>query len=95
VFRLGLAAEDKPTADLHKSVNRGGDLRPFIKEEIALCARCGGTGEIQREELADYHHREYNRWLEPCDECNSTGRIYKQTLSLTGFRPFKEAGDGN
>ena len=70
-------------------------LKFYVKEELGLCPRCEGTGEVRCEELEDYHHRTCNVWFVPCDECNSTGRIYKQTLNLTGFRPFKEAGDGN
>ena len=70
-------------------------LAGYVDELLELCPTCEGRGEVYCEEMADYHHREYNRWTEPCTTCNSTGRIYKQTLSLTGFRPFKEAGDGN
>ena len=74
--------------DLKKVVESWGlQDKLFVKEELALCTRCGGTG--------DKYQRTHQCWLEPCDECNATGRIYKQTLNLTGFRPFKEAGDGN
>ena len=80
--------------DLREYVSLFG-LANYVEEELAMCARCGGTGKVECRELEDYHHRTYNVWFEPCPTCNSTGRIYKQTLNLTGFRPFKEAGDGN
>lgn len=70
-------------------------LEGLIKEELALCKRCSGVGRNEHRELVDYYHHEYQITYYECKDCNSTGRIYKQTLNLTGFRPFKEAGDGN
>jgi len=82
--------------DLKKVVeNWGLQDRLQVQEEIQLCHRCSGAGEIEERTMADYHKGLYETTFRPCDECNSTGRIYKQTLNLTGFRPFKEAGDGN
>ena len=71
------------------------DLEGAIHVEIALCGRCEGAGRLKWVELVDYHKCLYKTTYYECKDCNSTGRIYKQTLNLTGFRPFKEAGDGN
>lgn len=76
-----------------------GDLRDFaakagvtglVKEELALCKNCEGRGKVVHYEIVDWHKNRTAGSYSPCDKCNSTGRVYKQTLSLEGFRPFRE-----
>ena len=84
-------------ADLRERVNSFNPefLKSQIKEELVLCKCCEGRGQIVRYETVDWHKNQQVGSYVPCYRCNSTGRVYNQTLSLHGFRPFEEREDGN
>lgn len=45
------------------------------KRHLKSCDRCQGTGRTSREELTDYHKREYDTFHEDCKNCNGQGRV--------------------
>jgi hypothetical protein len=45
------------------------------KRSLKSCDRCIGTGRTSREELSDYHKREYNIYHEECKNCAGEGRV--------------------
>lgn len=70
--------------------------------KVVLCDLCHGYGFQARDELVDYHKREYetSRW--PCRRCEGDGRMIQstehmsfnlgndkvQTMSYIGFKDF-------
>ena len=46
-----------------------------IEHSVELCDRCKGLGFIEREELVDYHKREYATLHEKCKTCEGDGRV--------------------
>lgn len=48
--------------------------------EIILCTECKGSGEIHRDELVDYHKRDYITHTTVCRICDGKGRIKRTTL---------------
>lgn len=46
-----------------------------IEHTVELCDRCKGFGFIEREELVDYHKRDYATFREKCKTCEGDGRI--------------------
>lgn len=62
------------------------DTLGYLKEEIVLCESCKGVGEINYDEMTDYHHREYKTCITKCDTCGGKGRYYKQKIELHGRR---------
>jgi hypothetical protein len=48
-------------------------------QEVVLCYGCKGAGYVYRDEVSDYHKREYRRHYQPCTHCNNTGRHMKTT----------------
>lgn len=56
-----------------------------FSEEVSIrsCARCNGIGTISREELSNYHKREYETIVEDCPICNNQGRVFETTISAS------------
>lgn len=51
---------------------------PFTFKEVKKlesCSACLGIGRISREELSDYHKREYDIFHEDCKHCAGEGRL--------------------
>ena len=49
---------------------------------VVLCERCKGYGFTEKEELSDYHKREYSTYRTTCDHCEGDGRMIKSTEKL-------------
>jgi hypothetical protein len=47
----------------------------IIRHSVELCDKCKGLGFIEREELVDYHKRDYAIFREECETCEGDGRI--------------------
>lgn len=44
-------------------------------KKLQSCLVCSGTGRTSRNELTDYHKREYDTFHEDCHKCAGQGRI--------------------
>lgn len=53
------------------------------EKKIKSCERCEGTGRTSREELVDYHKRDYETIREDCNACFGEGRLVVTTVSLS------------
>lgn len=51
--------------------------------KIILCDRCKGYGFFEKEELIDYHKREYGTYRTPCSNCEGDGRMIESTEHLS------------
>jgi hypothetical protein len=50
---------------------------------IVLCDRCKGFGFFEKDELTDYHKREYTTYRTPCSTCEGDGRMIESTEHLS------------
>lgn len=50
---------------------------------VELCERCKGYGFFEREELTDYHKREYSTYRTPCSNCEGDGRMIVSTEHMS------------
>lgn len=57
------------------------------RNEVVLCDKCKGRGTVERDELKDYHKREYNTWTEACKPCGGSGRV--QVTTLVRRQPYQ------
>lgn len=46
------------------------------------CEKCNGLGKTHREELSDYHKREYSTYWDTCPKCKGHGRYIKRTVEV-------------
>lgn len=53
---------------------------------LVFCKNCGGEGCTTREELTDYHRRDYMTIIKPCKVCGETGRL--RQIVFTVHEPF-------
>lgn len=51
-------------------------------KKIVVCTACNSSGIIEREELVDYHKRDYDYWKELCATCGGEGRLVQNTHSF-------------
>lgn len=51
--------------------------------EVKSCTRCNGTGTVSKEELSDYHKREYITITNDCNVCDGEGRIISSEVYVT------------
>lgn len=49
--------------------------KTFIFKRIIGCTVCKGTGTRGCSEVTNYHHNEYDEWLELCYTCGGDGRL--------------------
>jgi len=63
-------------------------ISDYVREELTLCIDCAGVGKKSHRELVDYHKGDYDVTFTTCTSCNGSGRIYKQTISIIGIRPY-------
>lgn len=66
--------------------------------EVEVCDLCEGLGYTFREELTDYHKRDYSTFRDLCKRCEGDGRVVVHTISVEvrkieerEYIPFKEA----
>ncbi|AGR47877.1 hypothetical protein PHIM7_173 [Sinorhizobium phage phiM7] len=57
-------------------------LEIYQNKIIESCKPCDGTGYISREELSDYHKREYSTHTKECKDCAASGRVTKTKTQL-------------
>jgi len=57
--------------------------------KVVLCDRCQGYGFFEKEELTDYHKREYSTYRTPCGRCEGDGRMIVSTEHMS----FNLGGD--
>lgn len=50
---------------------------------VELCDRCKGYGFFEKEELTDYHKREYSTYRTPCSTCEGDGRMIVSTEHMS------------
>lgn len=50
---------------------------------VELCERCKGYGFFEKEELTDYHKREYSTYRTPCSNCEGDGRMIVSTEHMS------------
>jgi len=50
---------------------------------VVLCEHCKGYGFFEKEELSDYHKREYSTYRTTCGRCEGDGRMIKSTERLS------------
>lgn len=51
--------------------------------KVVLCNRCKGYGFILKEEMTDYHKREYTTTRNECGHCEGDGRMIESTEHLS------------
>lgn len=56
---------------------------------VILCDRCHGFGFIEKEELVDYHKRDYVTSRSKCNRCEGDGRLIETTEHMS----FNLGGD--
>jgi hypothetical protein len=59
------------TGDIHRS------------HTVILCDKCNGYGFSEKEELTDYHKREYTTYRSSCSKCEGDGRMIQTEISYT------------
>jgi len=64
--------DERKRRDLAPEVITGNTV---IKHTVELCDRCKGFGFIEREELVDYHKRDYATFREKCKTCEGDGKM--------------------
>jgi DnaJ-class molecular chaperone len=53
---------------------------------VIICEKCKGAGTQVREELVNYHRRDFACWTVTCQTCGGSGRILETTtVTLTPF----------
>ena len=74
------------------------ELRCNDTYEVAVCKTCEGLGYTFREELVDYHKRDYATFRDKCSRCLGDGRVVIHKLSVevtqreeVEYIPFTEA----
>jgi hypothetical protein len=50
---------------------------------VVLCDKCNGYGFKEKEELTDYHKREYTTYRSSCNKCEGDGRMIETKISYT------------
>lgn len=65
--------------DLPKSIT--GTL--IKQNKVILCDYCNGFGFKEKEELSDYHKREYTTYRSKCLKCEGDGRLIESTERLS------------
>lgn len=65
-------------------------------KKIQSCPACSGTGRTSRNELTDYHKREYDTFHEDCHKCAGQGRIIITEIYVSlgdiPYSPIKKTG---
>lgn len=51
--------------------------------KVELCDRCKGYGFFEKDELTDYHKREYSTYRTPCSNCEGDGRMIVSTEHMS------------
>jgi hypothetical protein len=65
------------------------ELQKFItgsfsrSNKVELCDRCQGYGFFEKEEMTNYHKREYNTYRTPCGHCEGDGRMIVSTEHMS------------
>lgn len=65
------------------------DLQQYItgsmsrSNKVELCDRCKGYGFFEKDELTDYHKREYSTYRTPCSHCEGDGRMIVSTEHMS------------
>jgi hypothetical protein len=54
-----------------------------INNRVELCDRCKGYGFFEKDELSDYHKREYSTYRTPCSTCEGDGRMIVSTEHMS------------
>jgi hypothetical protein len=54
-----------------------------INNRVELCDRCKGYGFFEKDELTDYHKREYSTYRTPCSACEGDGRMIVSTEHMS------------
>lgn len=61
------------------------------KNHIEVCSNCSGEGNISRNELTNYHKREYDVIYSTCHVCNGSGLVQINIIKeITPFKPKTE-----
>jgi len=63
------------------------DVAVYQNKEVLSCSHCSGTGWTSREELTDYHKREYSTFNDQCKFCKGDGRITR-TNEIVRISPY-------
>lgn len=50
--------------------------------KLVICSQCNGTGITYREELVDYHKRDYATYEETCSHCSGVGSFFVKEVKL-------------
>jgi len=64
--------EERKRRELTPEVITGDTI---IKHSVELCDKCKGLGFIEKEELVDYHKRDYVTMRYTCKACEGDGRM--------------------
>jgi DnaJ-class molecular chaperone len=60
----------------------------MTQTSIIICGTCDGRGFTERDELVDYHRREYDTIRTKCRNCGGSGRMKKVVRTeVTAFVP--------
>lgn len=51
--------------------------------KVILCDRCKGFGFFEKDELTDYHKREYSTYRTTCKKCDGDGRLIQTTEHMS------------
>ena len=55
----------------------------YRQNRVILCDLCHGFGFIEREEMTDYHKREYTTSRSKCSNCEGDGRLIESVESFS------------
>ncbi len=55
----------------------------YCEHKVILCARCKGFGFTEKEELVDYHKRDYATIRSKCSSCEGDGRLIEVESSIS------------
>lgn len=80
---LPMPRNKEPLKTLEEMVENRSNTYGFYEKYVPEnCTECKGLGKTSREELTDYHKRDYSTFWEVCDKCGGEGRYVKHIRSV-------------
>lgn len=78
-----MSSTNKPFKTLEEMVEYRHNYYSYSDRYIPTnCERCNGLGKTSREELTDYHKREYDTFWDVCSKCKGHGRYIKHIVEI-------------
>lgn len=53
-----------------------------VTTHLSICSQCQGTGVTYRDELIDYHRRDYATFEETCSHCKGVGSFFNKEVTM-------------